>query len=71
MHITYTYIYIIHAYMYTPYMAKCSRGKTFVVFMVFHSIANLFPQIMALSIGNTSLQACYSESFPVNNRFAL
>ena len=38
-------------------------------FAVFHSIANVFPQIMALSIGNVSLQVCYHESFPVNGNF--
>ena len=35
----------------------------------FHSIANLFSQIMALSIGNISLQAHYRERFPANNHF--
>ena len=39
-------------------------------FATFHSIANLFPQIMALSVGSISLQAAgYCESFPVNNHF--
>ena len=64
-----------HKYIYSldwiPYMAKHSRGKTFAVFMVFYSIANVFPQIMALSIGNVSLQACYHKSFPANNNFPL
>ena len=50
-------------------MAKCSRGKTFAVFVVFHSIVNVFPQIMALSIGNVSLQACYRESFSCEWQF--
>ena len=36
------------------------------VFAVFHSIANVFPRIMALLIGSVSLQACYHESFPHN-----
>ena len=49
-----------------PYMAKRLRGKTFVVF---HSIVNHFPRIMALSIGSTSLQACYRESLSANNHF--
>ena len=43
--------------------AKHLRGKTFMDFMVFHSTAKLFPRIMALSIGNICLQACYCESF--------
>ena len=47
-------------------MAKHSRGETFTVI---HSIANVFRQIMALSIGNVSLQACYCERFPVNAKF--
>ena len=38
-----------------PHMTKHSRGKTFMVFAVFHSNTNLFPQIMALSIGIISL----------------
>ena len=50
-------------------MAKRSREKTFTVSAVFHSIANVFPRIMALSIGNVSLQACYRESFPSNGNF--
>ena len=41
-----------------PYTAKCLRGKTFAVFAVFHLIMNVFPRIMALLIGNVSLQAC-------------
>ena len=53
------------------YMAKTSRGKTFVAFEVFHSITNLFLQILALSISNTSLQACYSESTLMNDHFPL
>ena len=53
-------------YEMLPYMAKRLRGKTSVVF---HSIVNLFPRIMALSIGNTSLQACYRESLSANNHF--
>ena len=40
----------------TVHTAKCPRGKSFMVFTVFHSIANLFLQNMALSIGNISLQ---------------
>ena len=44
------------------------EGETFAVF---HSVTNVFPQIiiMAFSIGNVhvSLQACYRQSFPVNN----
>ena len=42
-------------------------GTTFVLFTVFHSIVNLFPQIMALSISYVSLQACYRKSFSVND----
>ena len=41
-----------------PYMAKLLSGKTFAVFAVFHSFANVFLQIMALLIGIVSLQAC-------------
>ena len=53
---------------YTVYSAKHSRKKTFAVF---HSIANVFLQIMALSIGYIiiSLQACYHANFPANNHF--
>ena len=47
-------------------MAKHLRGETF---MAFHSIVNVFPRLMALSIGNVSLQACYHESFPANGNF--
>ena len=50
-------------------MAKRSRGKFFAVFAVFHSIANVFPRIMDLSIANVSLQACYHESSPANGNF--
>ena len=50
-------------------MAKRLREKTFAIFAVFHSIASVFRQIMALSIGNVSLQACYCESFPTNENF--
>ena len=35
-------------------------------FAVFHSIVDVFPRIMALSIGSVSLQACYHKSFPPN-----
>ena len=37
----------------------------------FHSITNLFPQLLALSISNISLQNCYSESFTANSYFLL
>ena len=40
-------------------------------FCDFYSIANLFPQIMALSIGYISLQARNCESFIANNHFPL
>ena len=49
------------------YMGKCQWEKTFVIFTVFHSTANLFPQIIALSIGNISLQQCYSKGVTVNS----
>ena len=52
---------------YTIY-SETFKGENFAVF---HSIANLFPQIMSLSISNISLQACYRESFPANNHFPL
>ena len=52
------------------YTIKCLRGKTFAVFAVLHSIANLFPWIMASSISNISLQACYQESFVMNDNFS-
>ena len=42
------------------YMSKRLRGENL---RFFHSIANLFPQIMALLIDNISLQACYREKF--------
>ena len=54
-----------------PYMAKLSKGKKFVVFMIFHSIVNLFRQIMALLIGNITLQACYYKSFPHEYLFSI
>ena len=38
-------------YLSIPYTAKRSREKTFTVLAVFHSIANVFPQVMALLIG--------------------
>ena len=40
------------------------EGENFAVFTVFRSIVNFFPRIMALSIGNVSLQACYRKNFP-------
>ena len=46
---------------------KTFEGENFPVFTVFHSITNLL--IMALSIGNISLQACYCENLPANNHF--
>ena len=49
------------------YMGKRQREKTFVVFTVFHSTANLFPQTIALSISNISLQQCYSKGVTVNS----
>ena len=52
-------------------MGKHPRGKTFAVFMVFHSTANLFPQIMALLINNINLQQCYSKSCTANSLFLL
>ena len=52
-------------------MIKHSRGKTFMVFVVLHSIMNLFLWIMALLISNISLQACYHESFSTNDNFPI
>ena len=46
------------------------NGETFAVFALFHSITNLFSQIMALSISNIDLQACNRERFPVNSHFS-
>ena len=43
---------------------KTFEGGTFAVFTVFHSIVNVFQQIMALSIGNVRLQACTVKVFP-------
>ena len=40
-------------------------------FVEFHLITNIFPQLLALSIGNISLQNCYSESFTTNSYFLL
>ena len=40
-------------------MGKRPQGKLLCV--VFHSIANVFLQIMTLSISNISLQKCYSK----------
>ena len=51
------------------YMGKLLRQKTFVVCVVFHSTANLFLQMMALSISNINLQKCYNESFTTNSYF--
>ena len=44
-------------------------GENFVVFMAFHSIANLFLQITSLSIGDISLHKCYSKHFTVYSHF--
>ena len=52
------------------YTGKNLQGKL-LQFVVFHSILNLFPRIMALSISNISLQKCYSESFTVNSSVPL
>ena len=48
---------------YLPYTVKFSRGKTYTVIAVFHSIVNLFPQNMTLLTGSVSLQACYCKVF--------
>ena len=53
------------------YTAKRSRGETFAVFVVFHSIVNVFLRIMALLIGNVSLQACYRKSFPTRKFYRI
>ena len=45
--------------------------KIFAVFVVFHSTANVFLWIMALSVSNISLAKCYSESFIVKSHFPL
>ena len=55
-------------HMYGPYTAKYPQGITF---GGFHSITNLFLRIMALSIGNISLQGCYSKCFTTNSHFPL
>ena len=52
-----------------PYMAKYLREIS--RFLWFYSIANLFPQNVAVSIDNVSLQGCYRKSFPANNHFPL
>ena len=57
--------YTISLYSIIPYTATHMRGKTFAVY---HSI---FPQIVALSIGNISLQTCYSKIVSANNYFPL
>ena len=51
---------------------EMSAGENFgTVFTAFHSTANLFPQIMVLSISNISLQNCYNESCTTNSYFPL
>ena len=42
---------------------KMSMGKTFAVFIIFHSTANVFLWTMALLIENISQHQCYNESF--------
>ena len=41
--------------MHTTVYSKVFKGKTFVVYTDFHSMTNLFPQILALLIGNISI----------------
>ena len=55
-------------HMYGPYTAKHLQGK---ILVDFHSITNLFLQIMALTIRNISLQKCYSKHFTMNSHFPL
>ena len=45
------------------YSTSVREGKL-AVFAVFYLTVNLFPQIIALSISNTSLHNCYSKSLP-------
>ena len=49
------------------------HGKTSMeaVFMPFHSIMNLFLQIMTFSISSIRLEQCYNESFTTNSHFPL
>ena len=64
-------LYNIWLLMYiTASMAKCARGEFSWfswVFIVFHSIANLILWIVALWIGNISLQKCNNKIFIVNS----
>lgn len=48
-------------HMYGPYTTKHLQGK---ILVVFHSIKNLFLQIMALTIGNISLQNAIANVLP-------
>ena len=48
-----------------------TMGKSFSAFMVYHSISNLFLQIMALWMGNVSLQQCFSKTVTTNSHILL
>ena len=52
---------------YIPYTAKLPQGKTIAFFVVSLNHKSLFLQIMALTIGNISLQKYYSKTFTVNS----
>ena len=52
-----------HQKYFADYPRTWKFLQNFVVFMVFHLIANLFPCIMTLLIGNIYLQACYHKGF--------
>ena len=51
--------------------SKTSTEENFHNFRGFHSIMNLFLQVMPLLIGNKNLQECYSKCFTMNSYFSL
>ena len=61
-------VFASHAFVPAPYRIQQNiRGGKLSWFLWFFTQSrNVFLQIMALSIGNVSLQACYRESFSMN-----
>ena len=52
----------IYSYVHTVY-GKMLEGENFMVFVDFYSIANLFQQIMTLSIGNNKSTGMLKQKF--------
>ena len=63
-------IYVLFSWFSLVHKLVTALGKNFHIFHGFsHSIAYLFLWIMALSIGNISLQKCQNKSFSANSNF--